>query len=450
MADVTQFAHRVLDQVGAGTGKLEAYVEHRVVTTVQAGTGGSLRHVGRADTLGIGIRAVNGDHVGYASTADVTDAGIEAVVARARANGQVSDPDPAGARVAVPGDGATVEGLCLAPLVSMPLHRKVALAKDLASQVTSRDSRVRGIDTAEWRDDHRRVAVCSTDGISVGYESAFAELSCDALGEDAHGDANDYSYWWGRDPGAVDVDFLADEAVRRTVRLLGRQATAPGVEMIVLDPSVVGVILDAVGRALTGGALGNRRSPFAGRHGEQVAADFVTLVDDGTHSDAPAAAPYDDEGVPRRRTTLIDNGIVTGALHSCATAASFGEGSSTGNARRASHKAAPRAAPTTLRLQSHLPRSVAGGDRVYVQQLTGSGTGISSVTGRVSLGGVGYLSRDGEPAGRLPTLPIATTLTAILREFAAIGDDPVVVPGQPVLAPTVLWRPASPLVRADR
>ena len=84
---------------------------------------------------------------------------------------------------------------------------------------------------------------------------------------------------------------------------------------------------------------------------------------------------------------------------------------------------------------------------VYVQQVTGSGTGISSVTGRVSLGGVGYLSRDGEPGGRLPTLPIATTLPTLLRELAAIGDDAVVVPGRPVLAPTVLWRPAQPLVR---
>jgi predicted Zn-dependent protease len=206
MVEVMELADRVLDRAGADTGKLEAYVEHRVVTTVQAGTGGSLRHVGRADTLGVGIRAVSGDHVGYASTSDVTDAGIAAVVARARANGQVSDPDRAGAQLPAPGGTASVEGPCQSLLVSMPLHRKVALATGLASRVTALDSRIRGIDTAEWRDDHRRVAVSSTDGMSVAYETAFAELSCDALGEDEHGDANDYSYWWGRDPSEVDVD----------------------------------------------------------------------------------------------------------------------------------------------------------------------------------------------------------------------------------------------------
>lgn len=284
------------------------------------------------------MRAVVGERVGYASTADVSDA----VVVKARASAEVSDADPAGAQLPSSAPGSRVDGLCLPQLTSMPLDRKVLLASDLARRATSLDPRVHRIDTAQWRDDHRRVAVCSTRGVAVAYETAFAELWCDALGEDEHGDANDFSYWWGRDPGEVHVDEMATEAV----------------------------LLEAVGRALTGGALGNRRSPFAGRQGEQVAAGLVRLVDDGTFPAAPAgAAPFDDEGVPRRRTTLINDGVLTGALHSCATAASVGQAASTGNARRVSHKAAPRAAPRTLRLESSsdLPVEVSG-EAAYVQQ----------------------------------------------------------------------------------
>ena len=84
MNGVLQLASRVLDRAASGPGELEAYVEHRVITTVQAGTSGSLRHVGRADTRGIGVWAVVGERVGYASTADVSDVGLDAVVGAAR------------------------------------------------------------------------------------------------------------------------------------------------------------------------------------------------------------------------------------------------------------------------------------------------------------------------------------------------------------------------------
>jgi predicted Zn-dependent protease len=216
------------------------------------------------------------------------------------------------------------------------------------------------------------------------------------------------------------------------------------VDTVLLDPEVSALLLQAAGRGLTGAVLGNERSPFAGRHGERVAADLLTVVDDGLSSGGPGGAPVDDEGVPRRRTPLITDGVLVGALHSMATAASM-DASSTGNARRSSHKAAPRAAPSVLRLAPSSAGVNVAGEAVYVQQVSGSVAGISAVTGRVSLGGVGYLLRDGEPAGRLPTLPIATSMRSLLAELVAVGDDARVVAGQSLLAPTLVWRPRKPL-----
>ena len=445
MEAVLSLARRVLDHAAGGDGELEAYVEHRVVTTVQAGADAAVRHVGRADTRGVGVRAVVGAHVGYASTADVSDAGLDAVVEHARANADVGDADPAGAALACSEPAKQVAGLCLTPLIEMTPDAKIALVTELARRVTTLDARVPRLDTAEWRDEHRRVAVVSTTGVSAAYETAFAELSSDALGEDGSAGAVDWGYWWGRDPGAVDVEALAQEVVGRTVRLLGPVAATRTVDTVLLDPEVSALLLQAVGRGLTGSALGNERSPFAGRHGERVAADLLAVVDDGLSTSGPGGAPVDDEGVPRRRTPLITDGVLVGALHSMATAASM-DASSTGNARRSSHKAAPRAAPSVLRLAPSSAGVNVAGEAVYVQQVSGSVAGISAVTGRVSLGGVGYLLRDGEPAGRLPTLPIATSMRSLLAELVAVGDDARVVAGQSLLAPTLVWRPRKPLI----
>lgn len=439
-----QLGRRVLDRVAGAFDEVEVYVEHRVITTVQASTGGELRDIGRSDILGIGVRATSGDRVGYASTTDITDRGLNAVVAKAHANAGVSDTDHPGALLPAPGTAAMGGDLCPATLTEMPLKAKVSLVTSLARLVTSLDPRVPRLDTAQWRDERRHVAIASTRDLAGSYESAFAELWSDALGEDNYGTASDYAYWWGRDLGAVDVAAVAAEAVGRTVRLLGPAATILESDPVILDPAVSGVLLEAIGKGLTGGALGNRRSPFAGRLGERVAASFVQLSDDGTTGEMPRAAPFDDEGVPRQHTQLIRDGVMVGAMHNTATAATDEGSVSTGNAHRSSYKALPRTAATALRLAPSPNPPADGGNATYLQQVSGSGAGISPATGRVSLGGVGFVIRDGEPAGRIPAKPIATDLLTILHELVCIHDDAQISSDRPVLAPTLEWRPGRP------
>jgi predicted Zn-dependent protease len=243
MATVLQLAHRVLDRATGSAGEVEAYVEQRVVTSVQAGAGGEVGHVGQADTYGVGVRWVRAEHVGYASTSDLGDDGLDAVVARAQANAELGDLDPAGASLPSASTAASIEELCRPQLRHLPMRARLDLVTDLARRATSLDPRIRRLASAEWRDEHRRVAVASTCGVSTSFESAFGELWCDVVGEDEGGEASDYGYWWGRDPDVLDVEALAKEAVGRTVRLLGPAASARAADTVVLDPDVAAAFL---------------------------------------------------------------------------------------------------------------------------------------------------------------------------------------------------------------
>ena len=239
------------------------------------------------------------------------------------------------------------------------------------------------------------------------------------------------------------MEALAAQAVQRTVRLLGPPAPVVRDLPVVLDRNVVATLLAAVGRGCTGGALASGRSPFARSDGAAVAAPCVTLLDDGTAVDAPLPpGRTTTRGSPRRRTELITAGRLAGALHSTSSALGAGRGArSTGNARRSSHKHAPRVAPTSLRLVPTTSRErcwPASGDAVYVQQLAGAGTGISALTGRVDVGCVGWRVIDGAPAGRIPSTPLSTDLRALLRAVVEVADDAQQVLPTPVRAPTVL------------
>ena len=128
------------------------------------------------------------------------------------------------------------------------------------------------------------------------------------------------------------------------------------------------------------------------------------------------------------------------------TARAVGGGASTtGNARRLTHKAAPRAAPSALVLQPtcSLPALLAAAkDATYLQQVTGSQSGISSITGRVNVGAMGFRVHDGDPSGRLPTTAVATSLQAFLSSILMVADDVQAVPGSPVVTGTVLCAPS--------
>jgi PmbA protein len=431
---------RVLDHT-IGDEELEAYAVHRVSTSIQVDTDASIRQVGHAETRGVGIRVIRDGRLGYASTSDLDPASLALSVDRARANAAAADPDEA-QLLPTPQPVHRVAGLLAPELEQAKLADKIALVVDLARLVVSLDPRVAALDTAEYQDERRTVAVASTRGVRAVQQVGYVEMWADALGEDRDSRASDYAYQFGRSPADCRPEAVAAKAVQRTTRLLGPVTPRPAGLPVVLDPTVVGDLLAQVGKGLSGGPLSSGRTPFAGQHGTPVAASCVNLADHGSSPEFLAAATFDDEGVPRRLTRLIDQGVLVGAMHSSVTARAAGAaGGSTGNARRASHKSVPRAAPSCLVLAPTAPLAELMSsidEAVYVQQLSGSGAGINAVTGRVDVGGVGWLLRRGQVLGRVETVAISTTLPDLLGSVAAVGDDSYQVPFSPTAASTVV------------
>ncbi|HVQ86930.1 MAG TPA: TldD/PmbA family protein [Actinomycetes bacterium] len=423
--------------------QLEAYVVHRVSTAIQVDTHATVRQVSVAEVRGVGVRVIQDERLGYASTSDLDQAALKLTVERARANAAATDRDVAQVLPdAHAGDSIQpAEGLSHVELQQASLSGKVDLVVDLARRVVALDPRVPAIDTAGYYDEMKSVAVASTRGVSSMYQSGYLEIWSDALGEDRHGKAVDDAYQIERSPNDCNVEQIAANAVERTVNLLGRPVSPPDSVRVIFDPAVVADLLHAVGKGLSGGAISSGRSPFASKTGTTIAPPWLQLDDDGTSPLSSAAAAFDDEGLPRRRTRLVKDGVLVGAMHSTVTARAVGDGAAaTGNARRSSHKSVPKAAPNCLVLQPTRTREdiLSGGGRaIYIQQLTGAGAGINSVTGRIDVGGVGWLLEDGQNVGPISTVAISTSLPAFLQSIRAIGDDTYQSASAPAAVSTV-------------
>jgi TldD protein len=119
---------------------------------------------------------------------------------------------------------------------------------------------------------------------------------------------------------------------------------------VVLGPGWPGILLhEAVGHGLEGDFNRKGTSAFAGRLGQKVASELVTVVDDGTIANRRGSLNVDDEGTPTGRTVLIDRGVLTGYMQDRLNARLMGM-APTGNGRRESfaHPPMPRMTNTFM------------------------------------------------------------------------------------------------------
>jgi len=143
---------------------------------------------------------------------------------------------------------------------------------------------------------------------------------------------------------------FADEAVHQAIVNLDAVAAPAGTMTVVLGPGWPGVLLhEAVGHGLEGDFNRKGTSAYAGRIGDRVASELVTIVDDATLPGRRGSLTIDDEGVPAQKTILIENGILKTYMQDKLNARLMGM-AQTGNGRRESfaHLPMPRMTNTYM------------------------------------------------------------------------------------------------------
>jgi len=412
--------------VGAASGaeSVEAYASETRRTEVKA-RAGQVESLAFSETRGVGVRVIVAGRMGYAYVADPSPKEVTEAVARARANAALATPDDGNA-LPEPGGAEPMPQLFRPEQAALDTERKVALALDLDRVATRSDPRVRSLERATYGDATSRVAIVSTAGAEQAYARTDSWCAVSALAEADGEIQTGFALRQGRHIDDLDWLGCAGEAVERAARLLGARKPPTAVVPVVLDPHAAAAFLRVLVGALSAEAVQKGRSLFASRLGEVVASEAVTLVDDGRLLDGPAAAPFDDEAVPTRRTSLIQRGRLAQLLHNTYTARR-GRALSTGNAGRAGYRTPPGVSSTNLVLEPGrlgLPELLARAEGgVYVQDVTGVHSGANPVSGQFSVGATGLRIAGGALGDPLREMTIASTLLDMLAAVSATGAD---------------------------
>ena len=430
---------RVLELAGArGARAVEAYAERAVSRRLKVYQG-QVEQLVAAQRRGVGVRVFRDGAVGYASTSHLGPTGLEEVVARAVAHAAAADPDPY--RVLPPDAGSPAAVTPYDPrLAAASDAQKIALAQSVEAAALSADPRVKTVEDTVYVDGDGEVFLASSSGVRGSYRANQCYAFTYVLAEEGDQVETGVSYAVGRALEDLDGPACGAEAAARACRLLGARKCPSMQATVVLDPFVAAAFFGVLSAALSAEAVQKGRSLFAGREEQAVADPGFTLVDDGTHPAGLESAPFDGEGTPCRRTSLIQDGVLQGFLHDTYTASKAGC-SSTGNGLRGGYQGPPSVRPTNLVVAGRatpLDDIVAGIDRgVLVTDAVGVHSGANPISGEFSVGISGVLIEGGRLTTPVREMTLAGEMIGMLKGIRALGDDARWVPGGSVFTPSV-------------
>ncbi|HEY3064692.1 MAG TPA: metalloprotease TldD [Methylomirabilota bacterium] len=404
----------------------DIYLEYRVNEELVLEEG-TVKKASRHVSQGAGVRAQAGARTGYAHTDDISLTNLEEAARQARA---IADRASTSGVLAVPSRRPhDLYSLAESPTLA-DLARKLALLRAVDAEARAADPRVRQV-IASVASEEVVMLIATAVGWTVGDVRPLTRLNVTVIAED--GTKREAGTHGGG--GRVALDYFEEgERWRRFAREAARQATlklsavdAPaGTTTVVLGPGWPGILLhEAIGHGLEGDFNRKGTSAFAGRLGQKVASELVTVVDDGTLPNRRGSLNVDDEGTPTGRTVLIENGILRGYMQDRLNSRLMGM-TATGNGRRESYAHPPMPRMTnTFMLAGHdapddIIRSVKSG--LYAVAFGGGQVDITS--GKfVFSASEAYLIEDGRVGAPVKGATLIGNGPDALTRVSRVGHD---------------------------
>lgn len=152
-------------------------------------------------------------------------------------------------------------------------------------------------------------------GLSAFHEETVSEFSVTMMGESSSGWAKSTS----PNCAVLEPESLGDRAVLKALESGEPQEIPPGKYTVILEPAAVLDLLGFLFFDFGGLAVHEQRSCLTGRLGQQLFGENINVRDDVFHP-LQAGAPFDGEGVPRQRVSLVEKGVVKGVVYARQTA----------------------------------------------------------------------------------------------------------------------------------
>src|SRR5271170_5517863 len=388
--------------------------------------------LGQVETLkesgsrAIGVRVFFGQRTANTYSSDFSGAGIERMLKSALEVAKICSEDPYAGIPEAAQLGSLSGDLHLyhEDVYSLPGSERIEYARRAEKAALDADPRIKNSDGGSFDAATGRKILANSHGFVGEYRRSYCSVAVVPIAQDDKGMQRDYWYSVARSLAKLDsAEQVGKEAARRTLRRLGARKVKTAHVPVVLDPMVASSMLEHIFEGVNGDSVYRGASFLAGKLGEKIAGPNVNVIDDGTMIGGFGTTPFDGEGIPTRRTVVIENGILKSYLLNTYTAKKLGL-ETTANASRGL-AGTPGIGPGNYFLQpgTKTQKQIIADikDGLYVTEFLGHGANL--VTGDYSRGASGMWIVNGELAFPVEEITVAGNLKDMFCNISEIGSD---------------------------
>jgi len=408
---------------GASSGDVVMAESDSFFVTVRMG---EVEKISQAGEKRLGLRLFLGNSSASASTSDISQKSIEKLVDDTVKMARVTAQDPHG-------------GLPAAELVARDLPEldlldesargvsvddKIQIALDTEKSALAFDARITNSEGAEFSNQIGRVIYVGSHGFAGEYSASTFGHSVSPVAQ--HNGAMQRDYWYSSNRKFAKLDsskHVGEKAARRVLRRLGGRKVKTCEVPIVFDPDMAASLLRNLASAINGYSLYKGASFLAGKLNTRIGSDLLNVIDDGTIPGALGSRPFDAEGLPIRKKTVVEKGELKTYLLDTYSGKKLGM-ASTGNASRSVGEP-PGVSPANFYLVpgTDSPEQIIGSVKngLYVTEMIGFG--VNMVTGDYSRGAAGMWIENGELAFPVEEITVAGNLKEMFHNIEMVGND---------------------------
>jgi PmbA protein len=402
----------------------------------------ALVRLGQVETLkesgsrAVGLRVFIGQRTASTSSSDFSAESLSKLVEGAVTLARITSEDPF---AGLPNESefgqhdAAAQHLYFDDVNEQPPADRIRIAREVEAAAMAFDTRIQNSGGGDFDTATSHKILMNSRGFTGEYRRSYCGFSAAPIAIDEKGGMQ-RNYWYSSSRTTrllEDSVAIGQEAARRTLRKMGARQVKTQQAPVIFSPEIARGIIGNIFDAANGDAIYRHATFFAEMLEKRVAGENVTVIDDGTlvfDKDGIAyggfgTAPFDGDGLPTRRTVLVEKGILKNYVMNAYTARKLGM-ASTGSASRGLAGAPGIGAhnfflePGTL-----TPEQIIGDVKSGLYVTETMGFGVNLVTGDYSQGAAGLWIENGELAYPVEEITIAGNLKDMYQNISAIGND---------------------------
>ena len=379
----------------------------------------------KADISGIAVRLVRNGKMGFSFSSNLDANSLAQTVETAEAIADVTVEDPDYGFVQPTDSKVESNGLFHPEIKDMKELDKIGISRIIEESAFAYDKKVTSIRSSGYTDVELDVEIRNSYGLRVHGKSGLASIWVELMAQT--GDEQEMCYWrfQSRNPRDLDPVRLAHIASDRAIKRLGGERISSMKCPVLIENTVAASFLETLSNTFLAESHFKKTASPRITIGAEVFSPLINIFDNGLDTDGAYAFPFDGEGTPARRTTVVRTGRIESLLSDSYYSRKM-KAPITGNCRRSGFDSTPFNGITNLFIQKgnleipDLMRELNSG--IMITEVMGLHT-ANPITGDFSVGASGFLISGGQIVRPVKGIAIAGNLLDLFKKVIFLGSD---------------------------